>query len=728
MEKNQCEDAKKRFDLHYKIGQGGYGYVCKAWDHVTHAWVAIKIINLEDAGDEIEDVHQEISVMSNMHCNQLTKFFDSYVVDNSLWIIMEYLEAGSLLDMIKENGPLEEVHIAFIMRELLVALKYLHEQRKIHRDVKAGNLLVARDGAVKLADFGVTGQLTDSMDKRKTQVGTPFWMAPEVITQSNYDGCADIWSTGITAIELSQGAPPYANKIHPFQVIFLIPKSPPPKLEGNFSQDFKDFVSQCLQKIPADRPSASELLSHPFIAKATKTEQWGQYIMETVINPNMERQKIRMLDQIGHSSSSDSIASANPHRMGNQVDGSSATVRSGVRDHSSSGRASRDNSSTPPRHRTGSSTSRCHTPIGSFEQTHSINNTGTSNSTNSSWNLASKSMGQIGNADRHSRANSPFGDYVNTLNTGRSHRSMSSSGTNRSNNSSNYEDTPNFGTMFTAGSYDDGNDSTFNFGTMLSADDCDTPPMCNTPNASSRSLTPTMMRKDSLSHEEDPVRSPIRQSSPLPNEAVSRQVLRQRDRDGRIDNRPSEDKEREREREELTRLRWKVNALEEENSRLVSSSKAYYTTVEASRCATEKSWDTDSISSRATPGNNTSVMPATLSLASGLCPTEKTIRPSYIFDSVLRPAISHCRVAIEAATSTELRQRQQLSLEILSVLESSVLALDIAAEAPLPLGGQADEDHTKVSSKDPKQASGTWSTELLTIMTAYMREELEGNV
>eukprot|EP00598_Pedospumella_elongata_P013936 CAMPEP_0185012262 /NCGR_PEP_ID=MMETSP1098-20130426/98211_1 /TAXON_ID=89044 /ORGANISM="Spumella elongata, Strain CCAP 955/1" /LENGTH=699 /DNA_ID=CAMNT_0027541317 /DNA_START=430 /DNA_END=2529 /DNA_ORIENTATION=- len=169
------------------------------------------------------------------------------------------------------------------MRELLSALAYLHAERKIHRDVKAGNILVAADGSVKLADFGVTGQLTDSIDKRQTKIGTPFWMAPEVISQSAYDGCADVWSAGITAIELCKGAPPYANRIHPFQAILLIPKNPPPVLDGAFSDQFKDFVASCLVKDPAARPSASALLRHPFITGVTGVPPaWKTFIHQKV--------------------------------------------------------------------------------------------------------------------------------------------------------------------------------------------------------------------------------------------------------------------------------------------------------------------------------------------------------------------------------------------------------------------------------------------------------------
>ena len=244
----------------------------------------MKLVDLEDAEDDVADIQREISTLAQCASPYVTKYLASALVrgTSKLAIVMEYMAGGSARHLADEAAKgegettaieddakvgLEEGEISYITRDVLRALEYLHEEGKIHRDVKAANVLLTEGGEARLADFGVSGQMTHTLGaRRKTFTGTPFWMAPEVIQGGEgYDEKADIWSLGITCYELALGAAPHAD-LHPMRVLFVIPKNDAPRLpdDGRFSADFQDFVAKCLQKDAKARPSARELLNHPF--------------------------------------------------------------------------------------------------------------------------------------------------------------------------------------------------------------------------------------------------------------------------------------------------------------------------------------------------------------------------------------------------------------------------------------------------------------------------------
>mmetsp|Transcript_15280 Transcript_15280/g.31064 ORF Transcript_15280/g.31064 Transcript_15280/m.31064 type:complete len:407 (-) Transcript_15280:1737-2957(-) len=247
------------------IGVGSFGHVFECRDRVTGESVAVKVVDLEQTPEEVEVIQREIGVMSALDSPYVVGYTGSFMDGTSLSIVMEFVDGGSLRELIESTGPLPEQLIMPILRCLLRGLEYIHSENKLHRDIKAANVLLGKNGAVKLADFGVAGQLTQTVRKRNTQVGSPYWMAPEVIRANAYDEKADIWSLGITVYEMAYGLPPHA-KTHPMKVLFIIPNSEPPRIEkGDFSDSFRSFVSTCLQRNPKSRPSASELLLHSFM-------------------------------------------------------------------------------------------------------------------------------------------------------------------------------------------------------------------------------------------------------------------------------------------------------------------------------------------------------------------------------------------------------------------------------------------------------------------------------
>jgi tRNA A-37 threonylcarbamoyl transferase component Bud32 len=265
------DDPRGRFATSAQdlIGAGGAAEVFLAVDTWSNQKVAVKKMKLNTSN--IKDITTEISIMKTSTHPNIVSYIDSYIVEDRLWVVMEYMGNGCLTELLNqyEAVRLTEKHIATICRETLRGLQYIHNLNRIHRDIKSDNILLGVNGEVKLADFGYAAQLTAQRIVRTTVVGTPYWMSPELIHGNNYDTKVDIWSLGIMCMEMAEGEPPYID-LTPLRALFMITTKgiPPLKDPHQWTAEFKHFLAQCLQTNPSERPSATTLLNHPFLQKA----------------------------------------------------------------------------------------------------------------------------------------------------------------------------------------------------------------------------------------------------------------------------------------------------------------------------------------------------------------------------------------------------------------------------------------------------------------------------
>ncbi|XP_054894885.1 TRAF2 and NCK interacting kinase a isoform X11 [Poeciliopsis prolifica] len=273
------KDPSGIFDLVELVGNGTYGQVYKGRHIRTGQLAAIKVMDV--ATDEEEEIKSEINMLKKYsnHRNIAT-YFGVFIkkqppgIDDQLWLVMEFCGAGSVTDLIKntKGNSLKEDWNAYICREILRGLAHLHQHKVIHRDIKGQNVLLTENAEVKLVDFGVSAQMDRTVGKRNTFIGTPYWMAPEVIAcdenpEATYDCKSDLWSLGITAIEMAEGAPPLCD-MHPMRALFLIPRNPAPRLKSKkWSRKFQSFIENTLVKSHTHRPSTEQLLLHPFVTE-----------------------------------------------------------------------------------------------------------------------------------------------------------------------------------------------------------------------------------------------------------------------------------------------------------------------------------------------------------------------------------------------------------------------------------------------------------------------------